>query len=188
MQKKSSANLIIGLGCVVFAAAVLFVWIPLDVDSGIIEKVRRRLTIGDALAPATAAIFVLIGGISLILFERRSPDQPIVQREHLRYIAIFISLIVLCLTIIRFSGPIAVEVVNILTADQREYRLLRDTVVWKYIGFFLGGTMMVSCMIMLIEGKFSWRSLSIGVLAVIAMIVVFDLPFDDLLLPPNGDV
>ena len=27
-----------------------------------------------------------------------------------------------------------------------------------------------------------------GVLAIILMIALFDLPFDDLLLPPNGDV
>jgi len=41
---------------------MLFVWIPLDVDTGIIEKVRRQVTLGDSFAPTVAALIIGLGG------------------------------------------------------------------------------------------------------------------------------
>ena len=57
------------LGAVIFAAslAVLLAWIPNDIDSGLIEKVRRRYRIGDMLGPVMAMTTVLIGGGWLFL-------------------------------------------------------------------------------------------------------------------------
>lgn len=48
---------------------MFFIWIPLDVETGIIEKVHRQVIPGDAFAPAIAAVIIGLGGL-LILLER----------------------------------------------------------------------------------------------------------------------
>lgn len=88
----------------------------------------------------------------------------------------------------RFAGPFMVEIANLFRTEPVEYRLLRATAGWKHIGFVLGGVTMISGIIAIVEHGFSRRGLLVGFLAVVLMIVVFDLPFEDLLLPPNGDV
>ena len=51
------------LGAVIFTVslAVLLLWIPNDIDTGLIEKVRRRYQIGDMLGPVMAIATVLLG-------------------------------------------------------------------------------------------------------------------------------
>ncbi len=188
VRNNINGDLILGLCCLIFATLVLFVWIPLDVESGVIEKVRRRLEIGDSLAPSVAALFVFVGGFILITQKREASDQRVLLSGNYKYLSILITVLAISLILMRYAGPLTIALVNLTQNESLEYRLLRDTVAWKYIGFFLGGSLMVSGMISQIEGKLSWRSLSIAVLAVIAMILIFDVPFEDLLLPPNGDV
>ena len=77
----------------------------------------------------------------------------------------------------RWEGPVLVE----------EYRLLRASAPWKWVGFVLGGTVVVTGLISAIERRLSLRALLIGIAVTVALIVLFDLPFDDLLLPPNGE-
>ena len=74
-----------------------------------------------------------------------------------------------------------------LFADD-EYRLLRDTVPWKYVGFASGGFVIVAGASSVVEGRFSRSAALAGIVAVLLIIALYDLPFDDLLLPPNGDV
>jgi hypothetical protein len=188
MTGRPSSNLILGLCCVAFAALVLFVWIPLDSASGIVQQVRRHLTIGDGLAPTVAAVFVLIGGLVLVLVERNEPAQPRISGGNIRFIGIVIGILIASLLVMRFAGPVTVYFASFLTGDHLEYRLLRDTWPWKYVGYLLGGTMMIAGLIAQIDGRLTVRSLAISVLAVLVLIAVYDLPFDDLLLPPNGDV
>ena len=188
MRKDSHSNLILGLSCVVFALLVLFLWIPLDVETGFVEKVRRKYIIGDGMAPAVAAIFLLIGGLGLVIFERRNADQPAISKTALKFIAAALALLFVSFAIMRYTGPLAVLATNFLTNDVTEYRLLRDTVPWKYLGYALGGTILIAGLITMIEGKITRKGLIIAVLAVLVMILIYDLPFEDLLLPPNGDV
>ena len=42
----------VGLGALVAGCLILFVWIPSDVETGLVEKVRSQVAIGDALAHA----------------------------------------------------------------------------------------------------------------------------------------
>ena len=58
MSSHSRSNLITGLIFLAFAALVAFVWVPLDVETGLVEKVRRRIMIGDSLAPTLAAFLL----------------------------------------------------------------------------------------------------------------------------------
>lgn len=188
MASTSRSNLYLGLLCVVFAVVLIFIWIPFDTDSAIVEKVRGRFKIGDALAPTVAACFVLFGGILLLASERHDPLQFAIGKHHISFMASLVAVTVISLLVMRFAGTFIAEIANLFRTEPVEYRLLRATAGWKHIGFVLGGVMMVSGIIAIIEHGFSRRGLLVGFLAVVVMIVVFDLPFEDLLLPPNGDV
>ena len=188
MGVAARTNLIIGAAAVVVALLLALVWIPLDTDTGLIEKVRRRVVIGDALAPSVAAAFLLLGGALLALREGRAPDQAAPGWRSLLFIGQVVAALALSIALMRFAGLAAVEIANALDGEAREYRLLRDTTPWKHIGFFLGGAVLIASLIALVEGRFSRRGAVLGALATLAMIAIYDLPFEDLLLPPNGDV
>ena len=184
VNPPSRSNLILGLICLAFAAVTIFVWVPLDTDTGIVEKVRGRYGIGDALAPTVAALFIALGGLVLLLFERKVSDQPVLSAAEVRFVGIQLTVLVVGFLIILYAGPLVLWAFD----GDAEYRLLRDTPPWKYIGFFFGGTFILTALIARAEGAFSWRILGIAVTVVIALILIYDVPFDDLLLPPNGDV
>ena len=188
MSAQSRSNLYIGLICTVLAVTLIFVWIPLDTDSGIVEKVRGRFNIGDALAPTVAACFVLVGSILLLFFERNDTFQPALGKSHFFFITSLMAVTIVSLLVMRFAGPFFAEIANLFRAEPIEYRLLRATPGWKHLGFVLGGVMMVTGIIAIVERRLSRRGLLTAVFAVVAMILVFDVPFEDLLLPPNGDV
>ena len=179
----------LGVFFLLFAALLVFVWIPFDVETGYIEKVRRQVSIGDALAPTVAGVFLLIGGLGLLIFGGRpkETEEP-TDFVALRFAALLFAVYFASFLVMLFVGPLAVAVSNMVTGAEQEYRLLRDTVPWKYLGFAVGGTLAVTATVSMLEGRFSVRALLVGVVAVAAMIAVYDLPFDDLLLPPNGDV
>ncbi|WP_419906996.1 hypothetical protein [Hoeflea sp.] len=188
MSNESRSNLVLGICFAAFALLLIFVWIPLDTDTGLIEKVRRQVTIGDALAPTVAGLFLLIGGLILILFERNAPDQPEIDLVNLGFMAVVFVLLASSFLVMRYGGPALVALVNLSRETPLEYRLLRDSAPWKYTGFFFGGTLMIGGLISLVEGRVTPRAVLTGVIAVLVMIAIYDLPFDDLLLPPNGDV
>lgn len=189
-------NKLIGLGAVVLSLAIVFVWIPLDVESGLIEKVRRSVTLGDAFAPTIAGALVGLGGLLCLLgndagqsSERvstpRAKRNDYTPKEHFTHAAVMLMVFWVSLSFMRYAGPVAAF---LLHENQTEYRLLRDTIPWKYIGFIVGGTTLIVALIARTERKISSLHVLIGILATLALIVVYDLPFDDLLLPPNGDV
>jgi hypothetical protein len=88
----------------------------------------------------------------------------------------------------RHLGPILVNTYVAISGLDLEYRLLRDMIGIKHIGFLIGGVIMVGGMITVVEGRLSRRALIIGLIWSLVLILVYDLPFEDLLLPPNGDV
>lgn len=181
-MRKLSATAALGLGCIVVALILVFVWIPLDTDTWLVERSRGRYVVGDSLAPTLAAVFILISGL-MLLVERRDSD-PSLNAENLKFIGAMVVIGVAGILVMRWAGPISVAVFG----GDSEYRLLRDTAPWKYIGFALGGIVMVLGMIAFVEERFSLRALVIAIVAVAGIIALYDLPFDDVLLPPNGDV
>ena len=179
------------LGAIVIlcAALLVLVWVPSDVDSGYIEKVRRQVSLGDALAPTVAGVFMLIGGLGLLVFGGRHDElEAPIDFLAIRFAALLFATYFVSFLVMLVVGPVVVSIANLFTGAEHEYRLLRDTVPWKYLGFVAGGTLAVTVTVSFLEGRFTLRALLIGLLAVAAMIAVYDLPFDDLLLPPNGDV
>lgn len=182
-----SQNVFIGVFFAAFALAVLLAWVPIDTATSYIEKVRGRSVLGDALAPSIAAGFVLLGSL-LLLFKGHEHDPDRVAFANFRFLALIGLVVAVSFALMRWTGPLAVGIMDAFTSDDLSYRPLRDTAPWKYLGFVAGGTFMISCLISLVEHRLSWRAVLIALTATLVMIAIFDLPFDDLLLPPNGDV
>ena len=179
----------LGVFCLLFAVLVVFAWVPLDVDSGYIERVRRQVVIGDALAPTVAGLFLMLGGLGLLVFGAAPHGgDTSTDRVALGFAGKLFAVYALSFVVMLYVGPALVWTSNLVTGAEQEYRLLRDTVPWKYAGFAVGGTLAITVTVSLLERRFSLRALLVGLIAVAAMIAVYDLPFDDLLLPPNGDV
>ncbi|WP_424987171.1 hypothetical protein [Microbulbifer sp. S227A] len=176
-------NIVLGAVCVAFAGLVLAVWIPMDTEGGVVARVRGDYAIGDALAPTLAGGLVLLSGLLLILFEGRAERQPHPERANMFFIGSMFATLVVGGLVMRYAGPVAAW----LFTEHGSYRQLRDTIPWKYLGFVLGGTLTVAGMISIVEGRPSWRGPVTGLLATLVIAALYDLPFEDLLLPPNGD-
>lgn len=172
---------VFALFIIALALMLLFVWIPLDVHSGIIVTARRRTAIGDSLTPAIAAVVLLVGAVALLVERHRERTHGL-SGEDLRFLGTIVVIGVASLALMRWAGP------ALMGLSGQDYRLLRADVPWKYTGFTLGGWSMAFGLITLAERRPTWRAALVAALAVAALIAVYDLPFDDLLLPPNGDV
>lgn len=189
MEKQSFKNpdLRIGLLFTLLGALVLLIWIPNDTETGLLEKVRSQTFIGDALAPTVAASMLVLAGLLLIINSLRNVATAELSGNNLKFTLLILSLLSVSIGLMQWSGPAAVWLTNALGGDVSEYRLLRDTAPWKYIGYFIGGTSLIFSLISLMEHRFSLRALLIAMASVVVLIAIYDLPFDNLLLPPNGD-
>lgn len=187
MKSNKHTNRILGLGCIAVALLVMLVWIPLDVETGLIEKVRRQVTIGDSLAPMLGTMVIGLGGVILV-FQRPETIPSGVSLANLGFMAALLGLFAISFAVMRWGGPLAVQIAGFLTGEDLSYRMLRATAPWKFIGFLVGSSALIALFIASIEGRFSLRAVLIGLIASCALIALYDLPFDDLLLPPNGDV
>lgn len=165
-----------------FAATLLLFWLPGGTDTGLYEIRRGKFTIGDALAPAFAGTVMAVAGL-LLLFGPKARDAPKLDTGHVKFLSAMIAIVLAGMVLMRWTGPAA----TMLFADD-DYRLLRDTVPWKYLGFASGGFVIVAGASAVVEGRFSRSAALAGIVAVLLIIALYDLPFDDLLLPPNGDV
>lgn len=182
-MKHARANLYLSLGCIGFALLLALVWVPMDSGTGLIHKVRRQVSIGDALAPMLAAVMIGLGGV-MVFRDRHAPDQQGLTRGNLAFVLRFLVILVISFGLMRYSGPLLVW----LFGGDQGYRNLRDTAPWKYVGFFLGSSTLITALIVSTDGRFSRHAVTIAIAATLALIALYDLPFDGLLLPPNGDV
>lgn len=182
MSAPRRTSVVFGLSVLALALFIALIWAPMDSATGMIEKVRRQVVIGDALAPTLAAMFLGLGGLLVALFERGDATPKLTPRN-LAYLTVLLLILITSFAVMRWLGP---ALASVLSEDG--YRVLRDTAPWKHLGFVAGGTGLVAGLITFVEGRFTLRSVLIGLTATLALIALYDLPFDDLLLPPNGDV
>ncbi len=187
-------NLTLGLIFTAFALLTLLVWIPNDIETGIVEKVRRRVEVGDAMFPVVIATALLVVSALLAIASawdmRRGEAEDGDGRltlENGRHLIWLIAVIAISLALMVWTGPVVVTAFNAFGADLGSYRELRDTVPYKYLGFVLGGLFLVVGLIAAIEGRPGLTAVMTAAGTVAALILLYDLPFDDLLLPPNGD-
>ena len=173
----------IGLGGV-----ILGIWIPQDIDTGMIETFRRQTVIGDAFVPVIAGVAILLCSALHLLqtLMRRSSSSDrfasaTLSLADLMLLGLFFSIIAGSLLIMFWAGP------ALSLLSENGYRALRGQFPYKYAGFFLGGTAMLMGCMTLIQGRFRYGTLGIAVLSTLFLIALFDLPFDSIILPPNGD-
>lgn len=180
MHRSLSSDQWVGLFFIIFSFVLVIVWIPFDTDTGFIEVARRQVTLGDSLAPTVAGAIIFLAGL-LLLFPR-GEKSDFLNSGLIVWIFLLVLILAFWLGIMRYSGP----TIAFLITDT-DYRTLRDSFPWKYVGFLLGGTGLIFNLICLVEQKLSWRSFIIALAASLAIAFVYDVPFDDLILPPNGD-
>jgi 4-amino-4-deoxy-L-arabinose transferase-like glycosyltransferase len=171
----------LGLFFIVFALVLIFVWIPNDVETGAFQKVRRRLTIGDSLAPMVAGAVILLGG--LITFLTPSDNAKSLDKNAVIWVGLVLLTAGVSISIMRWLGPGLTELLT-----EQSYRALRATAPWKYIGYVAGGGVLVYMLIGFATRSWKLQYLAIGLIAALCMALFYDLPFEDLQLPPNGDV
>ncbi len=183
---RNKPDLILGFGVVILAIIAIIAWVPNDSATGVILKQRGRLSIGDAMAPMAALALAALAGL-LIIFDKRGVKLAShLTAANLRFILVFTGVFLLAVVFMRWSGPLIVGLGRALGLTEAVYRDLRDTVPWKYAGFVIGGTSMVSILICAMVHRFTWRAVFVGLLTVFGLIAIFDLPFPDALLPVFG--
>jgi len=191
-------NTAIGLLFIALSLFTLIWWIPTDIESGVLVEEFRDISIGDAMAPTACAIAVLIFSIALVVSSvlagrggeaaEPSPEPEIgISASNVRSVAAIAAILTASLAIMVWAGPLLVQLMQAGGSDIRDYRLLTNTVPHKYTGFALGGLLLVTGLISWIEGRISLRAVATAVGAVLILIAVYDIPFDTLLLPPNGE-
>ena len=183
-----SQHRLTGAVIVVLCIGALAVWVPNDIDSGFIEKVRRRYQIGDMLGPVTALLIMMAGGIWLASSRQSEPVRGMGKTALM--LLVYGGIVALCLLVMRWAGPVAVALAELVGVVEQGtgYRVLRDSLPWKFIGFLLGGGMLIAGLSSLADRQWSWQRLGLGIMIAFVLGAIFDLPFEDLILPPNGDV
>ena len=174
---------------VVFSAITLGLWIPGDIESGVLETHRRRTVIGDAFAPTLVATGLCAAALLYVISEILKPGKIRVtfDRRSFRFVVMVSAVVSSGLLLMNLAGPATVEFIGATGGDIGSYRELRDTLPYKFIGYALGGTIIVGGVISVVEGRLSKGAVLSGLLATLALALFHDVPFDDLLLPPNGD-
>tara|TARA_R110002126_G_scaffold191205_1_gene339323 strand:+ start:4475 stop:5029 length:555 start_codon:yes stop_codon:yes gene_type:complete len=184
-MRRNYTDLALGLGVLLLALLAIFAWIPNDSATAAIMKVRGRVSIGDAMAPIAAFVLVAVAGLLIAWKARKKEVTYYISRRNCAFIALLTSMFLVSILLMRWTGPV---LVSLFGPEDSTYRDLRDTMPWKLSGFVVGGTFLVSGLMSLMQRKPSWTSIFVGVLTVTFLIAVFDVPFPDLLLPPNGDL
>lgn len=179
-MNAQTRHLLFAGGVFVSALLIIFVWIPLDVESGLVERERRQFRVGDSLGPVVATCIIAIGAV-LMVFER--PTHHRIANTNLVWIVSVVGITVIAIVLMRYTGP----AVSALFSDTG-YRPVRNTAPWKYMGFVAGGSTLIFGMSALVTRRLRISWLLFSILGTIILAILYDLPFDDLLLPPNGDV
>lgn len=180
-QKRDVAIGILGSCC---ALMILFLWIPNDVDTGVVDVWRRTVRIGDAMLPTFAAYGILIASIGIMAQNFFIKSQVPVRAVASAFIFSLFAILTISLLLMLVTGPVCIW---LWTGGEMNYRQVLASAPWKYLGFLVGGTLMVFGFISLSEHQIRWRNVGIAVLSTILIALLYDLPFDSLFLPPNGD-
>ncbi len=176
----------VGLFFLVLSLVVAVIWVPFDSETWLIDKVRRRYIIGDGLAPTVAAVLMALSALSLFLKPRSGEHH--LDLDAGKALGVFIGAIVFSLLLMRLTGPSIMGAIDIITVQDWSYRPLRATFPFRYMGFLLGGTVMIAGLGWFMDGKISRRVIIRSLLITFAVAACFDLPFEDIILPPNGDM
>jgi hypothetical protein len=177
---------------IITSALTLFVWIPIDIETGVVETFRRRVNIGDAMAPTVVAAAILVVSIlmGVMALIRPSPNLMVkegLDKQSFNFLSRMIITLGLGLSLMLYAGPLVVDFINTMGGEISTYRQLKDTFPYKFIGYSLGGFVLVFGLVCLIENRSSLSAAWAAIIAVLLLTLLYEVPFDNLLLPPNGD-
>ena len=187
MLQNISSDRLLGIIALVIAALSLCLWIPFDSDTALVETVRRRLVIGDSLAPSVAML--LVAGAALSLIRQSTRGAPFLNhgKWHLVF-GFFLLVFIISLGLMRYLGPSLISIYATLTETDVTYRNLRNIWPLKYVGFVCGGTVLLCSFSHFMDQSLTRKRAALFLVICCAIALFFDLPFEDILLPPNGDV
>lgn len=169
---------------IVLALILLVFWIRLDIETGLIDEWRRTIRIGDALLPTIGALGLLLSALFVGVSVFRRPDPVPSLKFSATFFLMVLAIHFVAIILMLWVGPL---LVRLLTVEGVTYRQLLDTVPWKYTGFITGGTFMVFALKSLLERKMTLHSLWVAFVATVVIAFLYDIPFDNMQLPPNGD-
>jgi len=170
----------------------LFVWIPIDIETGVVETFRRRVTIGDAMAPTVAAAAILLVAIVMGILavarpvENSSDVKEGLDKQSFVFLTRLVVVVSIGLVLMVYLGPMVVDLINTLGGEIGSYRNLRATYPYKLIGYVVGGFVLIFGIISTVENRFSMNGALASIIAVVVITMLYEVPFDNLLLPPNG--
>jgi len=176
---KLTQDRVLGLVALALGLFIALYWAGADSETGIVEKLRGRISIGDAMAPTVAAVLLSCAGLWLIIVGQSGTFC----RRNAVYLGTVLLILFCSLALMRWGGPALAELLS-----GAEYRPQRDTMPWKYFGFVLGGTVLITALIFVVERELRPSRVLIAFGVTLVLAFLYDVPFDDLLLPPNGDV
>lgn len=180
----------LALVCLLAGLLAAFLWIPFDSETPPIYDFRRQTYIGDAMLPMVAAVGIaLCALVHLVLSFRRTAsdaDGPFDILTAGFFLSLF-AIIITAFVVMYWAGPVALLLFGPSGDEAVSYRQMRASVPWKYAGFVLGGFILVFGISSLLEGAMRWKRALSSILAIAVLIMIFDVPFDTILLPPNGD-
>ncbi|HJO86983.1 MAG TPA: hypothetical protein QF359_08485 [Rhodospirillales bacterium] len=178
---------------VIAAAATLFIWIPNDIETGVVETFRRRVTIGDAMAPTMVAAALLVVSILMGVTayfggrQQKHAAKAGLDKQSFTFLLRLTIAVGLGLGLMVYTGPVIVDIINSFGGEIGTYRHLKAAFPYKYLGYVLGGFFMVFGLIRVVENRFSASAAWASIIAVLVLTILYDVPFENLLLPPNGD-
>ncbi|CUH75036.1 Tripartite tricarboxylate transporter TctB family protein [Tritonibacter multivorans] len=181
----------IGLTGLLFALFSLFFWFPNDIQGAFMETTRAgKPEPGDAFFPVLLAGFIaFIAAIQIVSAllkrdqEAQGSDYPRLDGENIKFLALFLAIILGSLAVVYWIGPLAVW----LTQEELTYRQLVDTAPYKYLGVVVGGFALTFSLISWAEGRLRARSAVVSALLILVLILVFDVALTNIQLPPNAD-
>ena len=181
----------IGLFGLLFAAIVVFHWVPKDIQGAFLEATRSGKAVpGDAFFPMLLGI--VIGVIAFVQIvtslvtkqsQRKMKGYARLRLANLRFLLVFTGILAGCLFVLFWSGPLVLWLVE----PEATYRQMVDTAPYKYIGLSFGGFLMTVTLIALTEGSVRLRSIIVSMVLVLVLILIFDVFLDNIQLPPNAD-
>jgi hypothetical protein len=132
-------------------------------------------------------VSILMGVMALI---RPSPNLMVkegLDKQSFNFLSRMIIPLGLGLSLMLYAGPLVVDFINTMGGEISTYRQLKDTFPYKFIGYSLGGFVLVFGLVCLIENRSSLSAAWAAIIAVLLLTLLYEVPFDNLLLPPNGD-
>jgi hypothetical protein len=137
------------------------------------------------MLPVFSAAGILICGGIVLLRSFLGRADTIALRIDPVFVVLCAAILAVSLAAMTVTGP---ALVHLWTGGTQPYRAFIDTPGIKHAGFLLGGGLLTGGLTALATGRMRGRHWAVAFGAALVLALLYDLPFDTLLLPPNGDV